>query len=289
MPSLWHDAANQLFRDHPWLAPKIVRERAYADLPAHLTATVGSPQFNDRKSRDFYADTVVVVGGPPNDPAYGVIVEPQQSQDSGKLHDWPRYAAAFWLETGKPAWVLVFCPNHKVADWYLRRQPVATNLPDYSLPLIVIGPAQIPVITDPADVVSDAAMGVLSFVAHGDGDPAVVQAFESALVKLPPASLRRYYELAHSMSVPTLRNVLEEFMASDVLLSSPIAKENFALGLAEGEAKGEARAVLFVLEARGLVPSEQERATITGCTDLAQLQAWITKAVTVSSVGELFV
>lgn len=296
MPSLWHDAANQLFRDHAWLAPRIVREYANVDLPADLPATVGSPHFNDRKSRDFYADTVVVVGGRPADPAYGVIVEPQQRQDQGKLDDWPRYAAGFWLETGRPAWVLVLCGSQKVADWYLDRQPVATSLPHYELPLVVIGPGRLPVITDPDTMAADTAMGVLSFVAHGDNQPAVVAAFESALAKLPAASMQRYYELAYSMSAPTLRNVLEELVASDTLLSSPIAKENFAKGktegkaegIAEGKTEGEAKAVLLVLEARGLAATAQERSRISSCSDLRQLEEWLARAVKVSTVAELF-
>jgi hypothetical protein len=121
---------------------------------------------------------------------------------------------------------------------------------------------------------------VLSLVAHGDNQPDVVTAFESALAKLPDASKQRYYELAHSMSAPTLRKILEEFVARNTLISSPIAKENFA--------KGEAEAVLLVLEARGLAATAEERSRISGCSDLSQLQAWLTRAVKVSTVAELF-
>jgi hypothetical protein len=64
--------------------------------------------------------------------------------------------------------------------------------------------------------------------------------------------------------------------------------EGEARGEARGEAQGEAKAVLAVLEARGLVPSEQQRQRILVCTDLAQLNLWVRKAVTLVDVEELF-
>jgi hypothetical protein len=77
-------------------------------------------------------------------------------------------------------------------------------------------------------------------------------------------------------------------VASDILLSSPIAKENFAKGEIKGKAEGEAEAVLLVLEARGLAATAEERSRISGCNDLSQLRAWLTRAVKVSTVAELF-
>ena len=57
---------------------------------------------------------------------------------------------------------------------------------------------------------------------------------------------------------------------------------------AEGEAQGEARAVLTFLEARGLTLTEQQRQRILTCTDLEQLNTWVRKAVTLIDVEELF-
>lgn len=57
---------------------------------------------------------------------------------------------------------------------------------------------------------------------------------------------------------------------------------------AEGEAKGEAKSVLIVLEARGVPVSEEARVRIVGCTDLAVLESWVVRAMTAGSVEELF-
>jgi hypothetical protein len=54
--------------------------------------------------------------------------------------------------------------------------------------------------------------------------------------------------------------------------------------IAEGEAKG----VLLILETRGIEVTEEQRQRITGCGDPEQLEAWIRRAVTVTSADELF-
>lgn len=59
-------------------------------------------------------------------------------------------------------------------------------------------------------------------------------------------------------------------------------------GEARGEARGKAHAVLAVLEARGLRVSDEQRAKIVGCADLAELERWVRKAVTVKTTGALF-
>jgi predicted transposase/invertase (TIGR01784 family) len=68
--------------------------------------------------------------------------------------------------------------------------------------------------------------------------------------------------------------------------------EGEAKGKAEGEAKGkaegEAKGVLVVLRARGLVVSPDVEDRVKRCTDLAQLDEWLRRAVVVASAEEIF-
>jgi len=64
---------------------------------------------------------------------------------------------------------------------------------------------------------------------------------------------------------------------------SDFARRNFAAGKAEGEA----RAVLAVLEARGVEIPENVRADIASCTDLDQLGTWIRLAATADKIEDL--
>ncbi len=69
---------------------------------------------------------------------------------------------------------------------------------------------------------------------------------------------------------------------------SEFARRYIAQGRQEGRQEGEVTALLKVLEARGLQVDEQARQRIAACTDLAQLERWLRKSVSVQSVQELF-
>jgi hypothetical protein len=74
MPSPQHDAIVQLFRDRPQPAVDILHDLMDVDLPATPLVRVESNTFNTRPSDDFEADLVIVLG-PPQEPAHAIIVE----------------------------------------------------------------------------------------------------------------------------------------------------------------------------------------------------------------------
>ncbi|GAB2512878.1 RpnC/YadD family protein [Nocardiopsis aegyptia] len=58
-------------------------------------------------------------------------------------------------------------------------------------------------------------------------------------------------------------------------------EEGLEVGREEGRAAEAAQNVIAVLQARGFAVSDEERSRITSCTDLATLEKWVPKAVTV--------
>jgi hypothetical protein len=72
---------------------------------------------------------------------------------------------------------------------------------------------------------------------------------------------------------------------------SEAQRQNFERGRAEGEAKGraegEAAALLKIVTRRGLTLTVEQRRRIMGCTDVAMLERWLDRALSVSSVAEL--
>jgi hypothetical protein len=140
---------------------------------------------------------------------------------------------------------------------------------------------------------------------HHGQDRAVADAFLAGLASVPPQQGSEYYETAYSMCAAAIRDVLEDLVPTSTwLVASPFAKEHFgrglaegkaeglaegkAEGLAEGKAEGEAEALLLVLQARGLEVTRADHARISGCTDLEQLRTWVARAVTISTVSDLF-
>jgi hypothetical protein len=72
-----------------------------------------------------------------------------------------------------------------------------------------------------------------------------------------------------------------------ILIAMPGTRSTALSAKAEGKAKGEARAVLAVLNARGVEVPENVRADITNCTDLDQLGTWIHLAATADKIADL--
>ena len=64
-------------------------------------------------------------------------------------------------------------------------------------------------------------------------------------------------------------------------------REGKAEGLREGLREGQARAVVAVLESRGLVMTAAQREQVLGCTDEARLDAWLRAASAAPSVEVL--
>ena len=50
----------------------------------------------------------------------------------------------------------------------------------------------------------------------------------------------------------------------------------------EGEAKGEAKAILKIMAQRGLPISEDQRRRISACTDVPTLDRWLDRALSVT-------
>jgi hypothetical protein len=57
---------------------------------------------------------------------------------------------------------------------------------------------------------------------------------------------------------------------------------------ADGKLEGKAEAVIAVLTARGLQPSADQRVRVLACSDVGQIDRWLTLAVTSSSLDDMF-
>ncbi|TVL94209.1 hypothetical protein [Streptomyces sp. SAJ15] len=71
-----------------------------------------------------------------------------------------------------------------------------------------------------------------------------------------------------------------------------LIEQTFLEGKAEGWAKGRkeerAQAIQRVLDHRGILTTPEQRRTIADCPDLERLGRWLDRALTVSTVEDLF-
>jgi hypothetical protein len=87
------------------------------------------------------------------------------------------------------------------------------------------------------------------------------------------------------------RQILEAMMTTseyEKTFVERIHDQGIAEGEARGEARGEAKALLRLLDARGLDLTQEQREQVTSCTDAAQLDRWFDRAITASTAAEVF-
>jgi hypothetical protein len=104
----------------------------------------------------------------------------------------------------------------------------------------------------------------------------------------------RYLRYLRAFASDDTRLALEELMGAlfkDAYLDGLIEEgmeKGMEKGIQQGIGQGEERALLAVLGARGFAVREQVRALISACTDPDQLEVWISRATTATTIDEVF-
>jgi len=274
-----------MFRDRPALAADLLAGLG-VEVPEFHKARLSSGELTDVVPTEYRADAVVTLDVA-DTPVFAVVVEVQLRADVRKRRTWPAYVATLHARLGCPVALLVVCPDQAVAAWCTTPVVVA---PCLVLRPVVLGPWQVPVVTDAEVARRYPELAVLSALAHGgQEDPqAVFEALFAALDMIDHDHANLYTDLILTVLPMASRVLLEEFMTTAThRYQSDFARRYFSQGEAEGEAKGEARALLAILDARGIHVPDDTRADIAACTDIAQLELWIRRAATADKIQEV--
>jgi hypothetical protein len=234
----------------------------------------------------------VPAGEKPGQPSVGEagqkisVVEAQLAADPRKRLSWPAYVATLYARLGCPVVLLVVCSKPAVAAWCA--EPILVGEPGFVLTPLVLGPQQVPVVTDLVQARQSPELAVLSAMAHGHRGPEqtlVFKAFLAALNVLDEGHADLYADVVLKVLPAAARDCLEALMISaPYRYESDFARRYFD----QGEARGRAEDVLAVLGARGIEVTDDVRERISGCTDLGQLRTWILRAVTATTADDLF-
>jgi hypothetical protein len=298
VPSYLHEVLVEMFRDRPTLVADLLSGPLGVKVPAFGQAMVSSGELTDIAPTEFRADVVIILTAPHADtPVLAVVVEAQLSADARKRHTWPAYVATLHARLRCPVFLLVVCPDPAVAAWCAAR--IVVSDPGLALTPLVLGPHQVPVVTDSAWARRSPELAVLSAMAHGGG-PDQQMVFDSLLAALEVLDHDHadlYADVVLAVLPAAARDYLEGCMTTTThRYQSDFARRYFDAGEAEGEekgraegkAEGEAWAVLAVLSARGIEVPDDVRQRIEACTDLEQLGTWIRRAVTAVAAQDIF-
>ncbi|MFE3455440.1 hypothetical protein ACFXJ8_41655 [Nonomuraea sp. NPDC059194] len=306
MPSMPHETVIDLFRNRPTLAATLIHGQGMT--PARYDEVrVESENLVDCKPTEYRADAVIVHRAE-NKPVLGVVLEVQIRPDDDKRWSWPVYLATLRARLQCDTALLVMCLSRATARKCA--VPIDMGHPGWRLAPLVMGPDQLPRITDVAQAIAEPELAALSVVAHGRkrgpaGQEAMDVFCEAApfmadglgstyadvvLALLPKVAARRFMEGLMAVGTDKYKSdYVRQWVAEGEAkgLAEGEAKGE-AKGLAEGEAKARAKDIVLAFRTRGIdVPPEAEQ-RILECSDTNQLSVWFPKSITASSVEELF-
>lgn len=290
MASLPHEGLLDVFRNRPSLAPELLRQALHAELPPFEHVRIADPNVTDLSPAEFRADLVLLLeGAQGGSPLSALVVEVQLQPDPGKRWSWPVYIAGLRARLRCDVGLVVVTDSGSVASW--ASKPIPTGHPGFTLTPMVLGPASVPEVRDEDTAEQSPELAVLSAVLHGAG-PSAVDIGQAAILAVRHLDRDRaalYIDLVLASANAAARRILEAVMVSkNYEFQSDFAKRYVAEGRAKGRAQGLAEAVLQVLAARSIPVPPEVRDRIAQCTDDTTLVAWLDRAVTVTSVSELF-
>ncbi|TQS28450.1 hypothetical protein [Microbispora sp. KK1-11] len=287
-----HEAVVRLFCERPDLAADLLTRSLRVQLPDYDYAGLESADLTEVIPTERRADSVIAFRRKsPDDepePVLAVIVEVQRDRDSDKLWSWPLYLSSLRSRLKCPVMLLVVAPDAAIARWCAR--PIGLGHPGMVLTPLVVGPAEVPVITDPGQVTEDLELAVLSVIHHADTPqgPEILEALLTALHNLDRDQAGMYADMVRAALPGEIWDHLEMHLKTETYeYLSDWARDNIAKGKAEGKAEGQAEAILTVLSARGIEVSEDISEKIRKCNDLDRLAAWLRAAATVDSSDAL--
>ncbi|MBI5501526.1 MAG: hypothetical protein HY907_14870 [Deltaproteobacteria bacterium] len=311
MPSPLHEQILDLLRGRPDLAAELLCRAAGLPVDRETAATARSVSqtFAQLRPPEYRADLVVEVGAPCTELA--IVVEVQLTTHAEKQGSWPQYLAVLWGRLRCPVWLLVVAVDDVVAGWCAQ----TIEMGGMRLQPVVVGPKEIPLVTDPRAARAAPELAVISALAHARDPegPAICKVATEAVLSQRLPERYTCIDLMLSRLPELARRALEEWMSTTHEYQSELFRrlvdqgraegkaegkaegeakgkaEGEAKGKAEGEAKGKAEAILAVLTARGLAVPEVVAAGVRACRDLDELDRLLRRAVLVRSADELLV
>ncbi|MBI4914641.1 MAG: hypothetical protein HY825_02245 [Acidobacteria bacterium] len=297
MPSALHEQVLDLLRGKPApfdpstrFARSGLRAGWGAELPgragglpiapeAAATAHAVGQTFAQLRPAEYRADLVVEVGAPCTELA--IVVEVQLATDKDKHRSWPQYVAALWGRLRCPVWLLVVAVDDVVAGWCAQ----TIEMGGMRLQPIVVGPKNIPLVTDQQAARAAPELAVLSALAHARDPegPAICKVATEAVLSQRPPERYTHIDLMLSLLSMAGRLALEEWMSTNHEYQS----ELFRRLVDQGRTEGKAEAIFAVLAARGLTVPEALAARVRACRDPDELDRLLRRAVLVRPTEEL--
>ncbi len=304
MPSPHYEILVELFRHRPQfllallalVAPGLVPDISGAILLPGPGEVAGV--YNTQHRADLVLHRIVE---DPTRPVHAFILEVQRAPDPDKHLAWAMYAAGIGTRERCPVTLVVLALDKRTARWAAAPRSPRIGGPPVVAP-VVIGPAQIPRITDLAEARALPELAVLSAAAHGrtPGAEHIAHAAILACAALDSLHHALYADFVVACLGAKARRALEVIMPLQHFIpQSDIGKQIYAEGRSEGlregrneglkEGRSEALRGLLVKQLTrrfGPLPRAAMRRIQAAAPD--QLEHWGERLLSASSLDDVF-
>ncbi|WP_225724822.1 MULTISPECIES: hypothetical protein [unclassified Nocardia] len=306
-----HEAMHELFKRDPGVFARAFRTLGLPfDDP--LETDLLSTDLTETEPLERRADTILRIRTATG--TFLLLVEAQGKEDNDKPASWAYYLAFLRAKYTLPPVLLVVCQNRKVQAW--ARGPWNIGPPRWaSLKVrpLVLGPDNVPIITDIEAVAADMPLAALSMITHAY-EPVVMDIMEPVATVLENLENR-------SDALITIELIERGLVGSPALepwrKRMPVKKEWFQGQIATAlfdEMREEARnqvyeearnqvyeearnqiyeearkkLILRNLEIRGIAVAADDRSKILACQDDDLLDRWFDRSAVANTIADVF-
>jgi hypothetical protein len=294
-PTSQHEALHRIFLQDEALFARAAAQVLGIIVEEPMRVTVLNNDLTTVEPLERRADSVLMAEWLVDDPAgrYILIIESQTDPDETRRRRWPYYIAYLQDKYNCEVVLLVVCSKKATARW--AKQPIQIGLPGLICMVVqpvVLGPDNVPSVTDPEEASLDAAFAVFSALTHSrDAElDAILEALAGALNTIDRDTALSLMEITEvGLGGTAGQQKWRDLMIKQLTpYMSEFRRQGIEEGRAQGEAAGQARAILQVLDKRGIAVDDDSREQIVSCTDLDTLTTWLDRSLTAAQVGDLF-
>ncbi|WP_439082530.1 hypothetical protein [Streptomyces sp. WL006] len=291
MVSSPHEAHHRIFQEHPGLFASAFRTLGIP-FPEPVAVSLMDTDLTEIRPLERHVDTLLRIDVASGDSLL-LAIEAQGKKDPDKRGSWAYYLAHLYAKFRYPCVLLVVCRDKGTAEW--AAEPIRVGLENHPSLVVfplVLGPHNVPVVTDAARAADDIPMAVFSAITHSNDHDiaAILEALAKALRDMDADAAAVFAEFTEAgLGATPAREIWRNLMGTGLSHFRGFVAESFRdEGRVEGRLEGRAEDILRILDLRGVPVPEAARQRVSACTDLAVLDVWLERAVTAPSADAVF-
>lgn len=290
-----HEAMHRLFQEDPGVFGRAFKR---LDLPFGTPTEVEiyTNDLSEHRPVERRVDSLIRVTTD-TDGTFLLAVEAQIEKKHDKPSAWAYYVAYLHAAYQIPVVLVVVCQSRSTASW--AGQSIYLGLPQWrSLGVfpLVLGPHNVPAVTDADEATSDIPLATLSAITHVNEPDigAILEALAAAMRQLGTEKESNVFAELTELGLGKTAAAKEwsQLMSANLAFfksetSQRLRAEGEAKGRAEGKLEMAAENILRLVRARGINVDTTAEQQIRSCRDLELLEQWFNRAITATNIWEV--